>query len=276
MLSMNIERDTLPSDEEIAEEPAVIVAAHPDDEVIGLGTRLSHFEQLRAIVHITDGAPRNGSDIRNAGKDTWQQYADVRRAEMAAALEEARCKASQTPCFWCPDQRAVNRIASHARRLASLFERLQTRHVFTHPYEGGHPDHDAVAASVNCAATLMQDRGSRPPLVLEFASYHASPSGVESECFLNHAGVPLRNRELNEEQRMMKQRLFRCYRSQQNTLAWFPIQNEPIRLAPLYDFSSPPHEGQLLYETFDWGFTSVKWCRLAAAALRKFSDGLSS
>ena len=273
---MNMERDTLPSDEEIAAMPAMIVAAHPDDEVIGLGTRLAVFEQLRAIVHITDGAPRNGFDIRNAGKSSWQEYADLRRAELRAALEEARCHADQTPCFWCPDQRALNRIPSHARRLASLFERLRPNHVFTHPYEGGHPDHDAVAAAVHCAASLMRNRGLTPPLILEFSSYHASPSGLESECFLNHLGVPARDRELNEQQRAVKQRLFRCYHSQQNTLAWFPIEHEPIRLAPAYVFSSPPHEGQLLYETFGWGFTGARWCRIAAAGMRKFSDGLSS
>lgn len=273
---MSMERDTLPTDAEIAELPAVIVAAHPDDEVIGLGTRLSNFEQLRAIVHITDGAPRNGTDIRNAGKQTWQEYADLRRTEMQAALEQANCNTDQTPCFWCPDQRALNRIASHARRLGSLFERLRARHVFTHPYEGGHPDHDAVAASVHCAAALMQGRGLTPPLILEFASYHAAPSGVESECFVSHPGIPVRDRKLSEDQRTVKRRLFRCYRSQQNTLAWFPVQNEPIRLAPSYDFSSPPHEGQLLYETFGWGFTGAKWRRVAAASLRKFTDGLSS
>ena len=273
---MDTKHDPLPSDDEIAELPAMIVVAHPDDEVIGLGTRLSAFRQLRAIVHITDGAPRNGFDIRNAGKATWQEYADLRRSELRAALDEARCSVDQTPCFWCPDQRAFNRIASHARRLTSLLERLSPRHVFTHPYEGGHPDHDAVTASVHCAATLIRMHGLMPPLILEFASYHASPNGLESERFLNHVDVPVRDRELNAEQRSAKQRLFRCYASQQSTLAWFPLQHEPIRLAPAYDFSKPPHGGPLLYETFGWGFTSAKWCRAAAAGLRKVGAGISS
>jgi N-acetylglucosamine malate deacetylase 2 len=268
-------RDTLPADEEIAGRPTMIVVAHPDDEVIGLGSRLPCFRDLQAIIHVTDGAPRKGSDVANAGVATWQEYADLRRREFKAVLAEANCAAAQTPCFWCPDQRALNRITYHARRLAALFERSRPQHVFTHPYEGGHPDHDAVAASVHCAAMLLRSRGFIPPLVLEFASYHASADGLESERFLNHDGFPVRDRMLNSGQQAAKQKLFRCYASQRNILAWFPVRCEPIRVAPVYDFSNPPHEGPLLYETFEWGLTGAKWRRVAAVGLRKFYGGLA-
>lgn len=266
---MEMNMPSLPTDEELAELPVVVVAAHPDDEVIGLGSRLESFRQLKAIVHITDGAPRTGSDIANAGQKTWREYADLRRLEFKEALEQANCCAAQTPCFWCPDQRALNRIALHARRLAALFERLGARHVFTHPYEGGHPDHDAVAVSVRCAVALCEGRGVPMPTILEFSSYHASASGLESECFLNHADVPVRERVLTAGQQERKRRLFSCYKSQQRVLEWFPLKCEPIRLAPVYDFARAPHEGQLLYETFGWGFTGDKWRKLAAAGLRK-------
>lgn len=275
LLLADMERDTLPSDEEIAELGAMIVVAHPDDEVVGLGTRLAAFRNLQAIIHITDGAPRTGPDVASAGTATWQEYAELRRNEFQSALEQAQCTVAQTPCFWCPDQRALNRIASHARRLASLFDRHRPRHVFTHAYEGGHPDHDAVAASVHCATLLLRRRGLDPPVILEFACYHASPYGLECERFLHHPVTPVRDRELTTEQQAMKQKLFRCYASQKNTLAWFPIKREPIRLAPAYDFHNPPHEGQLLYESFGWGFSGTKWCRVAAAGLRKFNDGVA-
>jgi LmbE family N-acetylglucosaminyl deacetylase len=267
---MNMDDQMCPSDEEIAERPAMIVAAHPDDETIGLGTRLPYFANLQAIVHITDGAPRSGPDVANAGVASWQEYADLRRNEFKAALEEANCNPQQTPCFWCPDQRALYRIASHARRLASLFERCRPQHVFTHPYEGGHPDHDAVAAAVHCASALLRRRGVACPLILEFASYHSSGGNLESECFLACNGLSVRDRVLTHEQQAAKQKMFACYASQQRTLAWFPLTREPIRLAPAYDFNCPPHHGPLLYESFGWGLTGTKWCRVAAAGLRKF------
>jgi len=39
-----------------------IVAAHPDDEVIGCASLLLRYEGGCEIVHVTDGAPRNLRD----------------------------------------------------------------------------------------------------------------------------------------------------------------------------------------------------------------------
>ena len=268
-------RDTLPSDEDLSLRPSIIVAAHPDDEVVGLGTRLNEFQNLLAIVHVTDGAPRTGPDVANAGFATWRQYADQRRKEFESAMREARARPGRKLCFWCPDQRAIYGIASHTRRLAALFERVHPQYVFTHPYEGGHPDHDAAAVSVHAAVALLRNAGRAAPLILEFASYHNSCTGLESERFLDDSEAPVRDRVLNSEQQNLKQNVFRCYASQQKVLAWFPIKREPVRLAPAYDFTSPPHEGQLLYETFGLGLTGKHWRRVAAKTLRNMHRGLT-
>ena len=44
---------------------------------------------------------------------------------------------------------------------------------------------------------------------------------------------------------------------------------ERFRLAPRYDFTQPPHAGDLHYEQFGWELTPQRWRSLAAAALKE-------
>jgi LmbE family N-acetylglucosaminyl deacetylase len=257
--------------------PAAIVVAHPDDEVLGVGTLLPHLENLRAIIHVTDGAPRRGPDAANAGVSTWQEYAALRRREFEAAVAAAGVKNAQLICLEYPDQEASFHLRQLTRRIARIFRQLRLRVVFTHPYEGGHPDHDACAAAVRFACSLLLRR--RPPEVLEFASYHSSPyGGVETECFLGWIAPGRRHktivcptamwtRVLSDVQRRKKLDMLSRYASQQAVLSQFPIRQEPIRMAPDYDFTKPPHPGKLNYENFDWGMDGQRWRRLVRSAI---------
>jgi N-acetylglucosamine malate deacetylase 2 len=244
-----------------ARVPVAIVAAHPDDEMIGLGALLPRFEHGLAIIHVTDGAPRSGCDARNAGCATWQEYAALRRCEFQRALAAAGASDAATLSLDCPDQQAAFRIADHGKRLAEMFQRLRPSMVFTHAYEGGHPDHDATAAAVHAAISLL----NTPISMIEFAGYHAGANGFESECFFGDP-VDVPRRPLTGPERQWKRELLNRYASQAAVLAQFPLQYEPMRLAPQYDFGRPPHSGTLYYERFDWGVKCVEWLALARRA----------
>jgi LmbE family N-acetylglucosaminyl deacetylase len=244
----------------------LIIAAHPDDEIIGMGLFLSLVRCPCVIVHVTDGAPRSGGDARAAGCETWREYAALRRREFQRAIAFAGISPAATLSLRCPDQQATWRIADHAKRLAGLFERDRPPIVFTHPYEGGHPDHDATAAAVHGAARLSR----RKPKLFEFAAYHARAGAAGMECERFLGDVPFAaQRPLTEKESTWKRDVLNQFESQARTLAQFPLQCEPLRAAPQYDFSQPPHPGRLYYEYFDWGSDGQQWRTLACQA---FSD----
>lgn len=253
--------------------PTVIVVAHPDDEIIGLATLLPQLQRLKAIVHVTDGAPRNGFDAQKAGCRHWLDYAHLRRGELEAALTKTGLRAVRQICLWRPDQQASFGIARNAIRLASLFESLRPVSVFTHTYEGGHPDHDACVAAVHAAVCLLKGRRRPAPSILEFASYHLGSDGMESECFLKNSGPPAFQHALSDAERRSKLLLFSCFASQQDVLSQFPCRNEPVRVAPAYNFAKPPHTGKLFYEQFDWGVSGRQWRGLARQAHAKLGIG---
>jgi LmbE family N-acetylglucosaminyl deacetylase len=244
-----------------------IVVAHPDDEVIGAGSRLKRL-RTGHFLHVTDGAPRSMHDAIAAGFATREAYARARRDELHAAFELAGIPPAQTERLEIVDQEAALQLVVLARLLAAAWRRATPEAVLTHPYEGGHPDHDATAFAVHAACRLLQREGLVAPTVIEMASYHNSVDGMVVYEFLPYKGSAATTLVLSQAEREFKRALLACFRSQERTLAGFPAEIERFRIAPAYDFTRPPHVGRLFYEQFDWGMTGPRWRDLAAAALR--------
>ena len=244
---------------------AAIVVAHPDDETIGAGSRLPRLRGA-TLVHVTDGSPRNPSDARAAGFDSREAYSNARREELAAVMELAGIPRAQAWELGVIDQDAPMQMPAIARRLAEMFEEIRPEVVLTHPYEGGHPDHDATAFSVHAAVELLRNAGAPTPGIIEMASYHARDDRMVVYEFLPAADREARTVTLSSTERAFKQRLIDCYRSQRTVLAQFPVRLERYRVAPQYDFERAPHPGTLCYELFPWGMTGERFRELVVAA----------
>jgi len=246
---------------------AMLVVAHPDDEVVALGARLGRFSSA-LFVHVTDGAPKNGQDSRAHGFATVEQYRNAREQELAQALMLAGVEDAGHVRLEIPDQEASFQLP----HLTGQIERLLLDHrpevVFTHPYEGGHPDHDACAFAVHHAIALLRMRGEAASMIVEGAFYHLRPSGVETGCFLP---CPQETVEaaylLSDTERLQKSALLACFATQQQTLSGFPLDFERFRIAPDYDFLQPPNGGSVLYDHFPWGVRSAQFCAMAREAL---------
>ena len=231
-----------------------LVVAHPDDEVIAAGASL-HLLTGLLLVHVTDGAPRTLDDAARAGFGSPAAYAAARQAELAAALHVAGCTPARA-ALGIPDQDASLHMPAIARHLRALFARHGTQAVITHAYEGGHPDHDAVALAVHMAA---------PGQVIEFPGYHAAPDGSLVTGRLL-PGPPATHIPLDADERARKRAMLDCFTTQASILAAFGTEEEAFR--PAYpDFAAPPHPGTLNYEHWGWDMTGPRWRTLAAAAL---------
>ena len=241
------------------EEPVALVVAHPDDETLAAGGSLHLFRRL-LLIHVTDGAPRALGDAAREGFDNPAAYAAARARELDAALAHSAASPERVS-LGITDQEATAAVPAIAARLHTLFVAREIGAVLTHGYEGGHPDHDAVAMAVH----------STRAEVFEFAGYHADGAGhLQTGAFLkaSPAGKGLgkgSRREpeeavvvLDGEDLARKQAMLACFWTQREIISRFDPTRERFRRAPPYDFSEPPHPGQLLYEEWGW-MTGETW-----------------
>jgi N-acetylglucosamine malate deacetylase 2 len=226
-----------------------IVVAHPDDETYGCGAALARLQGV-TLVHVTDGAPRDGVDARANGFSSWQAYAEARRNELDAAIALSGVRSAFRMSLGLPDQEAYLHLAKITQSLASLFDERGISIVLTHAFEGGHPDHDAVAFAVAQTA--------RDTDIVEMPYYRLGSSGPLSQCFFEVDGAGEAHRTaLTEDERKRKKLMIAAFKTQVAPLSKVSTEFETFRLAPQYDFSSEPNDGRIYYkEIFRWDLSA--------------------
>ena len=229
----------------------LMIVAHPDDESIGAGSRLAELSEAW-VTYVTDGAPRDPAVARRYGFDTREAYAERRRHEAMAALSLAGVPEAHIGCLGIVDGEASLHLVDMCLRIAELLDTLRPNVVLTHPYEGGHTDHDATAFAVHLACGILRREGVKPPAVFEITSYNAANGDRVVQQFLPHRRADLDGRMLRLEgsQEELKRKMFECFETQQKVLSTFDPGVEKFRPAPRYVFTRPPHAGVLNYERY--------------------------
>jgi LmbE family N-acetylglucosaminyl deacetylase len=243
-----------------------VLAAHPDDETIGASALLTRFPTT-FVAYLTDGAPREKQLWPPTMQGSREEYAALRGQEAARAL--AHIGISDQQIFWLGgvDQEAIFEASVLVQRLAECLHQYRPNLLITHPYEGGHPDHDAAALIARQAVSAL---GRAPDFIsqkiCEMTSYHARYGRCVTGQFLNADPSSEIVLDLSDEDRQCKRLMMDEYKSQRLVLENFPIVGERLRIAPVYDFSRPPHEGKLWYECMGWPMTGARWRELAGPA----------
>jgi N-acetylglucosamine malate deacetylase 2 len=240
----------------------IILAAHPDDETIGASALLARFPEIH-VVYLTDGAPRDAHFWPPNIECSRQDYATIRRQEVAKALAHVGMSTAQVSWLGAIDQEAIFEVASLQTKLLEFLHSRRTDLLITHPYEGGHPDHDCAALIARLAASSL---GRKAPVICEMTSYHARNGQCVTGDFLDWRTSSELKFSLSQDDFRRKRRMMDDYKSQLLVLKNFPIIAERLRIAPAYDFSRPPHPGKLWYEGMGWPMTGARWRELASAA----------
>jgi LmbE family N-acetylglucosaminyl deacetylase len=249
----------------------LVIVAHPDDETLGCGALLPRLTDV-TVLHVTDGAPRDSRDAQRSGFTHWADYARVRRQELERAARIAGLEPPALKSHGVPDRSAAMRLAQLTRAMLGFIAGVDL--ILTHAFEGGHPDHDAVAFAVAAARARMRGKA---PIVLEMPLHRGRANGTggadgwEREPVDKSRGAV--RLALNEEERARKAQMLATFETQQETLARFGVRDEVYRLAPVRDFTQPPAE--VLYDDYGWGVTGGRFAELARAARGELGlDGL--
>jgi N-acetylglucosamine malate deacetylase 2 len=254
----------------------LLLAAHPDDETIGASTILTRLPDV-TVVFLTDGAPRDPRFWSPDAKGSRTDYTRMRWQEAVSSLSLTGVPAERILCLGAVDQDAIFAVPALVAWFSALLHQLQPDILLTHPYEGGHPDHDAAALIAYLALhNFSCDESTSIPQLIEMTSYHAKEGNCETGKFLpsETQSPPELVIELSTEGRARKEAMLACYTSQRLVLQRFAADRERFRLAPWYDFPRPPHAGKLWYECLGWPMTGARWRELAGHAIAEFQDEL--
>ena len=243
-----------------------VIVAHPADEVVGAGCLISKLVDV-TVLHVTDGAPSDMEFARAAGFNEREEYAATRRNECISALAMANVPADRIIDLEVTDQCASNYLADLTRKIMTFLQHSGADIVLTHPYEGGHPDHDATAFATHAALRLMTSNGLRPPSLFEMALHPGKDGMKKVPEFLPGQEKETTTLVLDERATALKQRMFECLQSQRESLRVSPFGPEKFRQPERYDFTAPPNGGTLHYQSFDWAPTWDEWQSRARQAL---------
>ncbi len=248
----------------VVDAPVALVVAHPDDETIGLGPLLKLLRGAHAV-HLTDGAPRELRGVHAAGFHSSADYAQARAVELGRVLDLAQVPAARRHAFPIGDQEAFRHLPAIAAALAALFQTLEVEAVLTHPYEGGHLDHDACACAVSLACRRMERRGLRPPAVVEMAFYHESEHGLVTQRFIEDSDDEVVI-AFDQAEALVREEMFAAHVSQAAILGLFREAAVRLRPAPCYDFRRLPNRGHIFYHRFIEDVTPADWIEAVRAA----------
>ncbi len=175
--------------------PLVVLAPHPDDEVLGAGGLIHDWVTAGlpvTVVSVTDG---EAADVGRPGLDI------IRREELRNALRKLSSAHVEVKRLALPD----GRVQDHINRLRNAVDaHLDASGTLLAPYEAdGHPDHEAVGRTSMELAAANGIAIARYPI---WAWHRTRPEAL--------AELPWKRFQLSLDAQRGKSRAIQCFESQ--------------------------------------------------------------
>ncbi len=158
-------RSAGPGSQTTAASPVVlVVAAHPDDEIIAIGGTINRIVQAGTrviVVFVT-----NGSRGLPAAVSVEHRVA-IRESEALEALSAVGVDKRDVSFLGFPDTGCYRYMSLIARDLYGVFQRYEPEEVYVHGIEGGHIDHDVIGYVVQRIVEQVSVRN-----IWEWAEYN--------------------------------------------------------------------------------------------------------
>ncbi|MBL8672881.1 MAG: PIG-L family deacetylase [Alphaproteobacteria bacterium] len=224
----------------------LILAPHPDDEVVGCAyaaMRAVAAGCAVAVLDLTTGVP----DATAAWP--WRRGRQVERVarrlrEAADARAQLGLVAIGAPAL--PTRQVWRNLGAAAQAMSAAIARFRPSVLWAPAYEGGHIDHDAACFLAGHVAA-----GSPAPAVWEYAAYNFDGGRIRSHAFPSALGSEVTLAPTDEE-RLRKAKALAAYASERGNLDYVRLDREQFRPLAAYDFARPPHGGTTFYARFHW------------------------
>ncbi|UUZ83703.1 PIG-L family deacetylase [Paenibacillus sp. P26] len=207
MLGRRLNRTDLPDKTDI-----LVIAAHPDDDVLGIGIGLHRHSLSGKRITVTFTTNGTGESWK-AETPVSNRIAETRLREAAEALSLIGIPSRQILCLGFPDRGTHRYLKEMADDLSFLMDILQPERIYVHSIEGGHIDHD-LTSYVTQSLCAMKQYSS----VYEWAEYNKMYSlGSSHIDFPPHPSAALGQKEalfLTEQEHLLKKQMLACHKSQ--------------------------------------------------------------
>lgn len=221
----------------------LILAPHPDDEVVGtciLIKRGVQFGHEFYIFFLTNGCISK-NELWYYQKSKHNQRLNRRLNEMKKTTELLKIERYFLQNI--PSRTLRNNINETIKKISEIIKTYKITTLLAPAYEGGHQDHDV--------ANFIASRFRNCINVLEFSEYNYFNKTKRSNKFIEEFGNE-KKILLNENEIKFKKMALNIYQSEKKNLTYIKVKEECYRNLVAYNYNIKPHEGKLFYQRFNF------------------------